>query len=194
EVVVYPGAFRRPQKEQKAFSGEVQHVLFGEAHRWGLVVLSWPSVLAGFRDPTSGHNTGLHEFAHVLDVGNGSVFNGTPRLGSTGEYIRWKEVMGHYYERLREQLWRDEVLDPYGAKNEAEFFAVASEAFFERPHKMKIHAPELLELLQQFYGWDPFQFHEPQESSFNFEPSEQPPIVQSEPRKIELPTRGRCSM
>lgn len=146
EIVVYPYDYRHPGKENQ--------VILGEAHRWGVVVLSWPAVLRGLANPCDGWDTALHEFAHVLDQSSGTP-NGTPPLRADDHYRPWAEVMSHNFLSLRDsRTLRDAVLRTYGAKNEAEFFAVATEAFFERPRLMKTLMPDLYSELERFYGFD----------------------------------------
>ena len=98
----------------------------------------------------------LHEFAHVLDFEDGE-FDGTPVLPRREQYASWVAVMEGEYERLRRDsaLNRYSVLDYYGAKNPAEFFAVATEAFFEKPTVLAKRHPELYAELRAFYGQDP---------------------------------------
>ena len=146
EIVVYPGAFRSPDRNDARL---------GEAHQWGVVVLSWAAVLEGLEDPDDGQATGAHEFAHVLDVADGT-FDGTPTLREFGDYSNWAVVMTEHFSDLRRGGRRSgRILDEYGALNEAEFFAVATEAFFERPRRMRRLVPELYTELRRFYGWDP---------------------------------------
>ncbi|WNG24659.1 zinc-dependent peptidase [Cystobacter fuscus] len=146
EVIVYPDAFRIPDRTG---------VVLGEAKNWGSVILSWRSVLAGLRDPHDGHSTATHEFAHVLDREDGA-FDGTPELRRYSHYAAWASVMGEHFHKLREgRRLERQVLDDYGGVNEAEFFAVATESFFEKPRQMKEKTPDLYEELKRFYGWDP---------------------------------------
>ncbi|OJH37839.1 M90 family metallopeptidase [Cystobacter ferrugineus] len=146
EVIVYPDAFRIPDRTG---------VVLGEAKNWGSVILSWRSVLAGLRDPHDGHSTATHEFAHVLDREDGA-FDGTPELRRYSHYAAWASVMGEHFHKLREgRRLERQVLDDYGGVNEAEFFAVATESFFEKPQQMKEKTPDLYEELKRFYGWDP---------------------------------------
>lgn len=144
-IVIYPAAWKNPR-------GEGIHL--GEAHQWGLVVLAWDAVRNGLHNPTDGHDTALHEFAHVLDLGDGR-FDGTPELNAWADYHAWTRVFSKHYEQLRARPNRSQVLRPYGATNEAEFFAVATEAFFEKPSRMKEKAPELYEELRRYYRLDP---------------------------------------
>ncbi len=147
EIIVYPYTYRHPNQTG---------AILGEAHTWGTVVLSWPAVLHGMDDPKDGHDTALHEFAHVLDVADGA-FDGTPELHRFGDHRAWARVMSRAFLELRRDTDRRRrtVLRDYGATNEAEFFAVASETFFEKPHQLKEKAPELYEELKTFYRVDP---------------------------------------
>ncbi|MDP1828934.1 MAG: zinc-dependent peptidase [Archangium sp.] len=144
-VVLYPAAWKNPR-------GEGVHL--GEAHQWGLVVLAWDAVRHGLYNPADGHDTALHEFAHVLDLGDGR-FDGTPELNAWADYHAWTRVFSRHYEQLRARPHRSQVLRAYGATNEAEFFAVATEAFFEKPARLKEKAPELYEELRRYYRLDP---------------------------------------
>ena len=123
------------------------------------MVLSWPSVLAGLKDPRDGLHTAIHEFAHVLDAEN-TGFDGLPTLRAREDYRPWAVVLGAHFEKLRKGgKLEAKSLRPYGATNAAEFFAVATEAYFEKPRQMKKHTPELYEQLQRLYGGDPASRH-----------------------------------
>lgn len=146
EIIVYPSHY--------VHEGE-DGVVFGEAHAWGTVVLSWDAVLQGLKNPHDGHDTATHEFAHVLDRADGA-FDGTPELRSGGHYRPWAEVMSHHFLKLKKRGKRQrKVLRMYGATNEAEFFAVATESFFEKPEQMKQRTPDLYDEMKRFYGFDP---------------------------------------
>lgn len=147
EIVVYPSHYRHEDNEDA--------VVFGEAHAWGTVVLSWDAVVGGLENPDDGHDTATHEFAHVLDRADGA-FDGAPELRAREHYRAWAEVMSHHYDRLRDgKRTERRVMRDYGATNEAEFFAVATESFFEKPEQMKKRTPELYEEMRRFYGFDP---------------------------------------
>ena len=147
EIVVYPDTYKHPDADDVA--------VFGEAHHWGTVVLSWNAVVQGLRNPGDGHDTATHEFAHVLDRVDGA-FDGAPTLRAHEHYRPWAAAMSRHYDRLRRrEKGTRSVLREYGATNEAEFFAVATEAFFERPDRMKERAPDLYAELARFYGGDP---------------------------------------
>jgi MtfA peptidase len=145
EIVVYPGAYKHPG------AADDDGAVLGEAHNWGVVVLAWDAVIAGLRNPRDGHDTAAHEFAHVLDRADGA-FDGAPSLHAGAHYRPWATVMQRSFDRLRD---RDrtirKVLRDYGATNEAEFFAVATEAYFERPDELRKRAPELFDELERFY-------------------------------------------
>jgi MtfA peptidase len=143
EIVVYPSAYQRP---------EAEGVLLGEAHAWGVVVLAWDAVLRGLKAVRDGHGVTLHEMAHVLDRADGS-FDGTPELGVRADYAAWARVMSEHFLALRRGAHTERrVLDAYGATNEAEFFAVATEALFERPDELRQKLPELYAELARFYN------------------------------------------
>ncbi len=146
EIVIYPSHYKHPDSND---------VIFGEAHAWGIVVLSWDAVLYGLANPKDGHDTVTHEFAHVLDRATGS-FDGTPPLRARADYRPWALVLSHHFAELRDgKSLERHVLRDYAATNEAEFFAVATESFFEKPQQMLDNTPELYEQLKHYYGFDP---------------------------------------
>ena len=150
EIVVYPRDYRHPGGDAR---------VLGEATVGGTVVLSWPSVVAGLKDPRDGLHTAIHEFAHVLDAEN-TGFNGVPTLRAHEDYRPWAVVLGAHFEKLKKGGKSEaKSLRSYGKTNAAEFFAVATEAYFEKPRQMKQHTPELYEQLQTLYGGDPASRH-----------------------------------
>jgi MtfA peptidase len=130
--------------------------LLGEAHLRGPVILTWDSVLRGSVHPEFGHNVVYHEFAHQLDMQDGRG-DGTPPLASREQYARWVEVCTREYTALRERIAQGEptFLDPYAGTDESEFFAVATEHFFDQPEAMRARHPELYQVLRDFYRQDP---------------------------------------
>ncbi|MGP1615499.1 MAG: zinc-dependent peptidase [Pollutimonas bauzanensis] len=157
-VLVYPGAFIAPRTEL-APGGVVidgEEDLLGESWGDGRVVLAWDHVRQGAGDFTDGHNVVLHEFAHQLDDESGAA-DGAPILGSQANYRDWAAVLSREFAALRSDvLHQDEtVLDEYGATDPAEFFAVATETFFEKPVELAEHHPELFEELKKYYRVDP---------------------------------------
>ena len=160
-VLVYPSTVVTPKRSPGVFELPTGPVasgvpILGEAQLHGPVILVWDAVKHNARHPEQGHDVVYHEFAHKLDMLDGSV-DGTPPLGSRDEIRRWAEVCEREFNDLRARVSRGKstFLDQYGATNEAEFFAVATEFFFDKPAAMRRHEPELYELLQGFYGQDP---------------------------------------
>lgn len=135
---------------------EGNRVLTGEAMYRGPVKLSWEDVLYQSLHPEDGRNLVHHEFAHQLDALD-REFNGTPQLDSAKQYGQWHDVMQREYDQLIADIDQgyDTLIDPYGAKDEAEFFAVTTEAFFNLPVEFKDEHPELYELFESYYKQDP---------------------------------------
>jgi len=128
-------------------------VVLGQAHRLGAVSLSWDAVKSGLANTTDGLNVALHELAHVLDVNDGD-FDGTPPLEKNAERRAWAGAFAAAFRRLRADDAHG-VMRAYGATNEAEFFAVATELFFENPRRLHKKEPALYEALARFYAVDP---------------------------------------
>ena len=149
-VLVYPDAY-----EVRDELG-IKSIRLGESWMSGSVVLSWESVRQGSRNEEDGLNVVIHEFAHQLDQFNG-VADGLPVLKDRKDYPEWASVMRASYKTLLERVekGRRTVLDDYGATNPAEFFAVSTETFFEKPKQLEEKHPELYEQLKRFYGLDP---------------------------------------
>jgi Mlc titration factor MtfA (ptsG expression regulator) len=125
----------------------------------GVIVLAWDAALHGSRIWDDGPNVVLHEFAHQLDFENAST-DGTPVLRSRQQYISWGRVLGAEYEELRRvgELGESSLIDTYGAENPAEFFAVVTEMFFERPADLRRRHPALYDELKGYYRQDPARF------------------------------------
>lgn len=138
---------------------EGKSVRLGESWQNGPVVLAWDSITGGARNIEDGQNVVLHEFAHQLDQEDGSA-DGAPILENHSSYQTWATVLGEEYENLRDKTdhRRRSVIRKYGATNPAEFFAVATEAFFEKPKQMNKKAPDLYEELKSYYKLDPLQW------------------------------------
>jgi Mlc titration factor MtfA (ptsG expression regulator) len=147
-ILVFPGIIRRRDSSRRSPT-------VGEAWQNGGVVLSWPEVQRIGTDSTK-HNVVVHEFAHHLDGRDGEMGGSIP-FSSNADQVRWAQVAAMEYSRLVDDVrhHRGSVFDPYGATNEAEFFAVASEAFFEQPNRMEKHHQDLFELMTTFYQVDP---------------------------------------
>jgi Mlc titration factor MtfA (ptsG expression regulator) len=165
-ILVYPSAVLRPEQRAGIFMRQRELVstgataLLGEAQLHGSVVLAWDRVLRDTTYPYTGHNLVYHEFAHQLDMLDGDA-DGTPPLASREERQRWREVCERTFHELRARVAgssgyaEDSGLDAYGATNEAEFFAVATEHFFDRPRQLREAEPALYDVLMAFYRQDP---------------------------------------
>lgn len=157
-VLVYPSAFMAPRKhvDEAGVVTEARQDLLGESWGDGRVVLAWDHVLDGALNWSAGHNVVLHEFAHQLDSESGGN-NGAPWLGDRASYRRWSEVLSRDFASLQvDAMYRQQsVLDHYGASSPAEFFAVATEAFYARPHEMAERHPQLFGEFSQYYRVDP---------------------------------------
>ncbi len=157
-VLVYPSAYLADASEPMGGGIYLQgkQVRLGEAWKDGVAVVSWAEVLDGIAGETPGRNLVAHEFAHILDMEDGAA-DGTPRLADRRAYASWSATMELEYERLRRDaaLGRYSALDTYGATDPAEFFAVATEAFFEKPGVLERRHPALYGELRAYYGYDP---------------------------------------
>jgi Mlc titration factor MtfA (ptsG expression regulator) len=156
-ILVYPGAYRAPTRQSEGgVVIEGEQARLGESWTRGVVVLAWDHVKHGAAQPADGQNVVLHEFAHQLDAEDGSM-DGAPDLGARARYTTWAHVLGGEFgdlsRRLHEGLRTD--IDPYGATNPAEFFAVVTEMFFEKPRAMSRRHPALYAELAAFYKQDP---------------------------------------
>jgi Mlc titration factor MtfA (ptsG expression regulator) len=155
-VLVYPGGYAVPEERwYEGWSIMGEEARLGEAWYRGPVILSWAEVNRDARHPGRGNNLVWHEFAHQLDMLDRST-NGTPPLEDRQQRHRWHEVMTAEFNRLLDDMdeGKETVLDPYGAKNEAEFFAVATECFFDNPVELAEQHPRLYELLRGYYRQD----------------------------------------
>ncbi len=162
-IIIYPSAFVVTRPETDA-SGVVSHGrkgLLGESWQNGKVILAWDNVLHGARNFVDGSNVVLHEFAHQLDSETGST-DGAPLLAGESSYRSWAAALSGEYAVLQRdaRIGRRSLLDHYGATNPAEFFAVATETFFEKPRRMARHHQELFEILQSYYRIDPREWQE----------------------------------
>lgn len=157
-ILVYPTAYRATQTIAKGAGIIMQKetIRLGESSANGTVVLAWEAMLQGAKNYFDGHNVSLHKFAHQLDQARGAA-DGIPFLKNPNRYARWAEMIDTGHARLERmaEKGRRTVLDKYGATNTAEFFAVATEGFFEKPRQLSRKQPELYEELKLFYEVDP---------------------------------------
>ncbi len=157
-IFVYPKHFhvrdRRRMPDGTILEEDVEFK--GESWDRGPVVLAWQEVLADAADPDDGFNVVLHEFAHQLD-GESGTEDGAPPIKDRSLATVWTRVMGREYEALRDDVERGapHLIDAYGAETPAEFFAVVTETFFERPRALKRRHPELYGVLESYFRQDP---------------------------------------
>ena len=159
-ILVYPSTMISPARRLGLFEQPRSpiahgHTILGEAMLGGPVVLAWDTVLAGGREEIPG-NVVFHELAHKIDMANGAI-DGTPPLASRAERERWADVFNAAFADVRARVdhGMPTVIDPYGATNEAEFFAVATETFFLQPFELAYEYPALFAELAKFYRLAP---------------------------------------
>jgi hypothetical protein len=148
------------QRERRDDVGVVHaydEVLAGEAMGGGPIMLSWNDIYgAGQATEGPAYNVVIHEFAHVLDMRDG-LADGIPLLADVQAQRAWHEVFEPEFERLCRWVNQgvDTAIDPYGCEGPEEFFAVATEAFFVTPEKLKSQQPAMYQLLASYYLQDP---------------------------------------
>lgn len=145
EVLIYPGSFTQDFRH----TGAGRNVLgmVGEGIMNRMMILSKPALLNGFHRSRDGQNTGIHEFVHLLDASDGT-YDGIPALLERQFVLPW---LGLMYKEIKLIKRRKSELRAYGGTNKQEFFAVASEYFFERPDKLKEENPELYNMLSEIF-------------------------------------------
>lgn len=157
-VLIYPGTFVpvRPVSRHTLIVEEEETATLGEAWHDGIVVLSWEQVEYDIANPEDGRNVVLHEFAHVLDHEDG-YSDGVPVLDGAAITQEWLRVLRAEFGKQLEAVENDEPapLDDYAATNRAEFFAVATEAFFEAPSYVRDKLPQLYVQLSRYFRQDP---------------------------------------
>jgi Mlc titration factor MtfA (ptsG expression regulator) len=157
-IIVHPADFhvRRSETDDHGVVHTWDDELAGESWPGGPVVLSWDALDEAGSVAQGGVNVVIHEFAHMIDMVDGEA-DGVPPLPSRTAREAWIEVFDREFTRFCERVeaGAQGSLDPYAAEHESEFFAVASEAFFESPQLLKQEFPELYELFAGFYRQDP---------------------------------------
>jgi len=159
-IHVYPATFRsKLTRVDGHVHLEHKQARSGESWSKGPVILAWDHAAYGAFIAHDGHNVVFHEFAHQLDEQTG-VTDGSPLLDKDQSASRWARVFQDAFERLQRDAANGgaNVLDAYGATNPAEFFAVATEVFFERPHDLRAQEPDLYGELSQYYRLDPVRW------------------------------------
>ena len=156
-ILVYPHLFYSQIKHRlpDGIIEEGEQGRLGESWYRGPVILSWDDVRRSAHDHNDGHNVVFHEFAHQLDSESGAN-EGAPLLPQRSSYIAWARVLSDEYQDLLNDIKNHHTsdIDTYGATNPAEFFAVVTEYFFEKPIQLQKHHPELYEQFKNFYKLD----------------------------------------
>ncbi|MGJ8675901.1 MAG: zinc-dependent peptidase [Akkermansiaceae bacterium] len=152
-VLVYPSAYKVRDEH-----GE-ESVRLGESWNSGSVILAWKSVVSGGRNDDDGHDVSIHEFSHQLDQVDGAA-DGVPELESRGAYREWSRVFSAAFGKFQKKLEKRKrsAIDPYGGTNPAEFFAVSTETFYEKPRQLKREFPEVYAKLCSYYKVDPLEW------------------------------------
>lgn len=146
EVLLYPDSFNH-DFEQTGTNRSVLGMVGGGAYNH-LMILSQHELRQAFINKSGKTNTAIHEFVHLVDKMDGDV-DGIPAFILQREYIvPWVQLM---HQEIKDILADESDINPYGATNEAEFFAVVSEYFFERPDLFKQKHPELYALLKRIF-------------------------------------------
>lgn len=151
EILIYPTSFGEEYQMGSAKEHTISGMV-GSGAMTRMMILSKPDLLQGFQRHSDRHNVGIHEFVHLLDKSDGAV-DGVPEVALPGRAIRpWLHLVQSEMEKIRHG---HSDINPYGLTNEAEFFAVASEYFFENPERMKQKHPELYMMLERIFRQDP---------------------------------------
>jgi Mlc titration factor MtfA (ptsG expression regulator) len=147
---------RRQVTDDDGVVHEYDETLTGEAMDGGPVMLAWRDVQDAGESADWGYNVVIHEFAHVLDMGDGEA-DGVPPLPGVAEREAWMSVLDPAYESFCTAVdaGHETLLDPYGATGVDEFFAVAAESFFVTPNEMRAEHPDLYGLLARYFRQDP---------------------------------------
>jgi len=152
-ILLYPSAYTAKNEHGG------HDVRLGESWNSGSIVLAWDSVVAGGKNEEDGSNVTLHEFAHQLDQVDGAG-DGVPELNGAGSYREWSQVFSKAFKRFQKKLEKGKrtTIDPYGATNPAEFFAVATETFYEKPRQLQESYPDVYQQLKSYYNVDPIEW------------------------------------
>ncbi|MFO7570792.1 MAG: zinc-dependent peptidase [Smithellaceae bacterium] len=160
-ILVYPSDLALPERKIGFFETVLEPLepsgpISGQAFEQGPLILVWDAVLESIRHPGSGYNVVYHEFAHKLDMQDGRA-DGLLHWSGASAHPDWAQTLSREYDKLlmNVQKGRPTFVDEYGATDEVEFFAVATEHFFDQPSGMVRQAPELYGILKTYYRQDP---------------------------------------
>lgn len=159
-ILVYPSTVVIPERPRGAFEVGAEAIedivpILGQAFRHGPVILAWDAVVSGAHNARDGRNVVIHEFAHKIDFLDGAA-DGTPPLPDRASRRAWAEACEKAFLALKDRVEhnRHGFLRDYAATNEAEFFAVATEVFFEKPGELRRDLPDVYAVLHDFYQLD----------------------------------------
>lgn len=158
-ILVYPDVYRVQALESDGLVvSKSNQVRAGEASSHGRVVLAWSECESAIAEPFSPHNVILHEFAHQLDYLDGTADGAPPLYGEQAQ--NWQQTMTKAWDHLQHRLAHHHKpwLDPYGATQPAEFFAVLTETFFQQPEHLLEAQPDVYKALCGYYRLDPRDF------------------------------------
>ena len=149
EILIYPNAFTKDFKTEG--TGRNVTGMVGTGVMQGVMILSKPALIEGFENSKDKKNVGIHEFAHLLDASDGN-YDGIPKLFMENQYIApWLNIIHKETKNINKGKSR---MNLYGATNQIEFFAVASEYFFEHPYALEKNNPELYQMLSLVFRQD----------------------------------------
>jgi len=156
-IVIHPRPYIakvNPKYQNTGMGGEFSRA--GETIYRGPVVLNFQDIVRSSKHNNGGHNLTIHEFAHQLDMINGPKADGIPPLPNHIDEDVWRTAMHAEYETARSMVEEGHhiLMDDYGLTEEGEFFAVASELYFQLPNELAQYHPNVFELLKQFYKID----------------------------------------
>lgn len=162
-ILVYPDIFYADVEDADGhIVSEYKEDRSGESWDLGVVILSWKDAVEHASTGRAGYNVALHEFAHQLDMENGAM-DGMPRLSGAAERDAWRSAFTAAYDHFERAAAanRRTLVDPYGAGDPAEFFAVVTESFFERPLALRREYAALYDVLARYYRVDPASWQAP---------------------------------
>jgi len=151
EVILYEGAFNRDFKTREAEERNILGMVGGSGMT-GTMILSKPALHQAFEKGNSTQHVGIHEFVHLLDRADGATDGIPEEMLQRPFLIPWVRLMHREIQAIRAG---ESSINPYGGTNEAEFFSVVSEFFFQKPDVLKKHHPELYDMLERIFKQDP---------------------------------------
>ena len=161
-IVVHPDAVvaTRSHQDDDGVVHEYDEPLSGEAMEGGPIMLSWPDVRRSGHSAAQGYNVVIHEFAHVLDMGDGEA-DGVPPQAGPAQRAEWIALIDAEYAGFCDAVDQgiETLIDPYGATGVDEFFAVSVESFFVTPKELRARHPAWYGMLARYFQQDPASFN-----------------------------------